>query len=144
MTSKRYRHGYFGLFALATLLSCLGCAKNPERYALEGQVTIEGDPLDRGTLVLIHTQDPQWQVKIPVRAGHWQVEAARGPIAGRYDVLVVSPQPELEEVEQAMREGGENPLLSMSIPPRYSQAGALSIEVGPAHDPHHDFALVAP
>lgn len=127
--------------ALAVILPLLGCTP-PPRFAIDGTVKIDGEELDRGTLILISKTDSQVQARTAIQQGRWSFTPELGPIAGSYHVLIEAPQPELEEVEAAMQSGAENPLVSeMRVPFKYSQPGALSLEVGEQAPKTHDFDL---
>lgn len=76
-------------------IGCGGPADPFDRVAVEGTVTVGGEPLSRGVIRLTPiapTAGPK--VSLPVIDGHFTVDATMGPVAGRHRVEVAADESE--------------------------------------------------
>jgi hypothetical protein len=74
------------------LLGCSGEApyKGDKRYAVEGTVKFDGEPVDKGMISFVGADDPtkQFTTGAPILEGKYSIEESRGPNAGKYLVQV--------------------------------------------------------
>lgn len=117
--------------ALLLSLTHIGCSRAPELFPVDGMVNLGDTPLDRGTIVFRPKNSEAFELRLAVVDGRFAATAERGVEAGEYDVMIVRPEPELEEVAQAMEKGERSPLVGMTVPERYAQPGTLTTTVGP-------------
>jgi hypothetical protein len=118
--------------ALAAVLS--GCGDSgPPRAAIEGEVTIGGEPLKSGRIIFAPqapTEGPATTVAIV--NGHYCVERANGPLVGQHLVRIES-DPDLgfalDDEEAFVAHAGARPLPPSPIPPEFSHRSQLMVEV---------------
>ena len=107
-----------GLFVLLSMASfVVGCEKPPfeNRQAVEGTVTIDGQPLPKALISFIpinETKGPK--ASGTVIEGKFRVEAANGPCPGEYQVKIETITPEIEalakrDFEALRRNAGQKP-----------------------------------
>ena len=128
--TSRFRLSLLGLLAIG-ILTAIGCTAEPPRFAVDGLVMLDDTPLDRGTIVFRAKEGTVPDSRLPVVDGRFALPAEQGIPAGDYHVLIVKPEPELEEVAEAMSRGEPSPLTGMKVPLRYSDSGALAATIGP-------------
>jgi len=121
----------------------IGCTSAPTRFAVDGLVTVDETPLDRGTIVFRAKEGEVPDSRLPIAEGRFAVPAEQGIPAGEYHVLIVKPEPELEEVTAAMSRGERSPLTGMNVPQRYSETGALAATIGPTSGRELQFELAS-
>lgn len=109
-----------------------GCSGELPTYPVDGTVTLDAIPLERGTIVFRPIgNDDAFEVRLPVVDGSFAGGPQQGPIAGEYLILFERYQPELEEVDAAKAAGLPSPLDAPMIPPRYTEPTDLRATVGP-------------
>lgn len=82
----------FGLLiSLLIVLSLAGCDRGPNRRYISGRVTLDGQPLDFGSITFV--PDPTGpKASGIIEAGQYQIESARGPLAGGKFVEIHAPR----------------------------------------------------
>ncbi len=119
-----------------------GCSGELPTYPVDGTVTLDAIPLERGTIVFRPVGNEEaFEVRLPVVEGSFACQPQQGPIAGEYQVLFERYQPELEEVDAAKAAGLPSPLDAPMIPPRYTEPNDLRATVGPDSGRGLAFAL---
>ena len=101
--TRRLRCGFAWLALAFVGGGCGGPADPFERVAVEGTVTVDGEPLGRGMIRLTPiapTAGPK--VALPVVDGRFAGDATVGPVAGRHRVVV-----ELDESDEFPHDGEE-------------------------------------
>ncbi|WP_165227889.1 hypothetical protein [Aquisphaera insulae] len=124
------------------LVACVGCGQDDgyRRVAVSGKITVDGNPLETGTISLVPIQaGPAVQAKIA--AGEYAIARSEGPAAGAYRVEVYSVQSTGRKVAD-----GDNPgeLIDEArniIPERYNLRSELRAEVKPDGDQQFNFAV---
>lgn len=79
--------------ALLLGLGLLGCAGEPpykgdKRYAVQGSVTFDGQPVHNGMIAFIGASDKQFTTGGVILDGKYAIEENKGPNAGKYQVEV--------------------------------------------------------
>jgi hypothetical protein len=125
------------LAALAAAL--LGCGQKPtgpERGVVHGKITLDGNPVVKGTIDFAPT-DPSRGPTCGMRVVDGQYASAeRGPIIGKCRVTIRAPQ-----MSGTMREDGDwKSNYAELIPPRYNTQSTLEADVR-AGDNTFDFDL---
>ncbi|WP_299467267.1 hypothetical protein [uncultured Gimesia sp.] len=125
---------------LAFLLISSGCsgAKNDargERIPVSGLVYYDGDPLTSARILFI-SDTPEGKVKSAgiVREGIYQIPKQGGPVVGKARVEIYPTIPEMEELEQLLREAKKQgkPIQDPSkvkIPATYNKNSKLTAEI---------------
>jgi hypothetical protein len=117
------------------IVAIAGCGSEPAyqgatRYALSGKVTLDGAPLEAGTISFIadgHQGNPAGG---PVVKGEYAVDADRGANAGNYRVEVRWQKPTGQQVKDEDT-GGMVDVTQEAIPAQYNAQSTLKAEVKP-------------
>ena len=113
---------------LATLLVVVGCEQNPNRYAVEGTVTLDGEPLDEGQIRLVPQRGTSGPSSgAPIREGRFSIARDRGPFAGEFTVEITAVR-ETGEILNHPDEGPV-PLTAQYLPARYNSKSDLTASV---------------
>ncbi len=144
MNHKRLALGL--LFCMLLVVS--GCAGST-RGAVQGKVTWDGDPLEEGEISFIPL-DPKLgpTAGAPIRRGEYAIDAARGPVAGKYRVQINAFRKTGRKVWDGM--GDEKAPAAQKnfveeieafIPPRYNERSDLRATVEAGKVNHFDWPL---
>jgi hypothetical protein len=130
-------------FTLLTTPLINGCGKSTDgRVAVSGEVTLDGQPLDRGTIEFHPKSAGGTMTGGMISNGTFTIAADQGPKPGSYEVRVFAagagttvdpnepPGPESQAKPPAER-----------IPARFNVKSELTAEVGPDGDAGMKFAL---
>lgn len=97
----------------------LGCG--PRMGRLQGSVTFDGKPVDRGRVVLVRNQDDTRIHQAPVMSGTFSLVAPVGTY--RVEIFALHDDAAL----------AADPALPMQyIPPRYNAESTLTVEIQPS------------
>ena len=126
----------FRLLVLALFLLAAGCGAS-RRGAAAGRVTLDGEPVEGGTITFIPAAAGQGQPAwADIVAGEYSLSASRGPAVGPNRVEIRWPRktgrkapydPQLDEMREA-------------IPDRYNRESELRVDVKPGRN-RLDFEL---
>jgi hypothetical protein len=132
---------------LAAGLACLfpilaGCgAESEPREAVSGQVTLNGQPLEQGS-ILFRPLDRGPSASGEIKAGSYQLPKERGPGRGKCRVEILAYRDTGKTVRDQLS-GKTEAVLKPIIPPCYNQQSTLSVEVGKDGKNQFDFKLLA-
>lgn len=88
------RRWFVFVLVVPFLLPLSGCSPGTGRWAVEGTVTLDGRPLDLGSISFRPMEgDAESMSVATVRDGAFQIPAARGLLPGTYHVTVQAFQP---------------------------------------------------
>ncbi|QDS89953.1 hypothetical protein EC9_41550 [Rosistilla ulvae] len=107
-----------------------GCtqADGPPRVAVNGQVTLDGKPLDDALLRFVPKADARGSCVL-LQAGQFAIEPTDGPSPGDFDVVVTPNAPDAEQAFERIRSGQRDPLKARSVPASYQKPGRLTATV---------------
>jgi hypothetical protein len=124
-----------------------GCTYDPwkpddpfPRVPVAGSVTLDGAPVPAGMIQF----EPAAETKGPTAAGeisggHYAIEKAQGPIAGKYKVLISGRPP--ARLKPGEPPGGTPKLTPEPVPAKYNTESTLKTEVPAEGSTTLDFAL---
>jgi hypothetical protein len=125
------------------MLAITGCGKEDDgfrRVPVSGKVTLDGKPLESGTISLVPLQaGPAAHGK--VAGGTYSIARSDGRAAGSYRVEVYSVQPTRRRVADGDTPGELIDEARNVIPERYNIRSELRADVKPDGDPQLDFAV---
>ena len=113
---------------LLFLLVLSGCQSLPARFHCEGDVNIDGEPLENANIVFKNREN-SFERSYRVVSGKFICQKANGLEAGEYDVFLTPAEAEFEEIELALKEGKTSPQWSSPIPPELSKPGEWSAKI---------------
>jgi hypothetical protein len=121
------------------LMAIVGCG-GPVHEGVEGNVTLDGKPVDGGTISFIPTDGRSasgaWG---DITAGKYSLPAGHGPVAGSYRVEIRWMRATGRMVSGF---GTQAPELANVIPGRYNQTSELKASITPGKN-QCDFALAS-
>ena len=127
-----------GLGLAVCLTLSVGCGQSDrlERFAVRGQVRVNGSPLSAGTIRLLPAEGTTGPAAVGViSAGHYEITRDVGPVLGRYRVEI-EQQLNLafaidDEVAyaQAYASTRGRPIPPQPIPAKYNRRSELSAEI---------------
>ena len=141
------KHSYGALckswIALSIAFMASGCAERLDdlpREAIQGKVTIDGEPLERGAIRFrTVTPGPAIEVGELIRDGQYQIAKGQGPVPGKYTVMITE---ETDHAPDAKGPFGSRAGMKKSrIPAKYNRPPGLTAEVKKDHADPVDFAL---
>ncbi len=69
------------------LITCASCAKSDWRQSASGQVTIDGRPIDKGSIMFLPLDGESIKTGGPIVNGRYDIPAEKGPVSGKHRVL---------------------------------------------------------
>ncbi len=106
-------------------------AYTDQRFPVKGEVTVNGKPLESGSISFIATQEGQRPAGGPITNGKYDVPENLGPNAGKYRVEIRWTKPTGKKVKDS--DTGEMiDVIAEGLPPRYHSQSILTatIEAG--------------
>ena len=107
---------------------CAGCggSDGPERYAVSGKVTLDGQPLDSGHIQFEPQGEPNISGGAVIKEGQYAIPEDQGLPVGKYRIRIFSAGGEAPPVEEAP---GEAPPMEERIPPEFNATSEKFVEV---------------
>ncbi|WP_231746644.1 hypothetical protein [Maioricimonas rarisocia] len=103
----------------------------PQRAAVSGTVTFNGQPLPEGLVRFVPIDGtPGPKTAVPVSQGRFQVEAEHGPVVGTHRIEIQSTDDggyamDDEDAIRRLRESGVKRIEAIRIPPAYNTRSTL-------------------
>ncbi len=114
-------------------------AYKDQRFAVKGTVTLDGKPLESGSVSFIATTEGQRPAGGAITAGKFDVPEGQGPNAGKYRVEIRAPKPTGKKIKDS--DTGEMiDVMEELLPPRYHTKSILTATVGEKNE--FEFTLV--
>jgi hypothetical protein len=138
MLIKPTTHFLPALLLVSLLAGCGSDAGGPQRSAIEGHVTLAGEPLPAGTVAFIPAEPAKGPtVFATIREGHYQLSQAEGPVLGPHRVeinpsLGFDPAAGANDREVALTEHlrANGPIVPpVRIPEKYNRRSLLTAVV---------------
>src|SRR5215470_6049958 len=113
----------------AVIVGVVGCAdRKPKRYAVSGEVKLQGKPLDHGGITFLGEDLALGSGWAEIKAGKYSIPAKEGLLVGRYKVSVSSADPR-DKAPDPDSPPGYLPLPKDRIQPKYNTQTTLSADV---------------
>jgi len=137
----------FDSFALLVVLAVnlIGCGPRTDKLSLSGNVTLDGSPLDKGTIQFTTLGEGKLQsTGSAIQDGAYHIPAEKGLLPGTYRVELSSPDGNAPPVRVAAYPGGPTiPVVPDRIPAEYNIDSSKSVEVTQDGDNQFDFAVTS-
>ena len=130
------RHGLFLTTVVSLLIASVGCGESgPQRFAVSGQVTFDGAPIESGEILL----RPDQATKAPtiaaaVENGAYSIPAERGPLAGTYVIVITAERKTGKKVQAEMIGSETTDQYEQYVPRKYNDESTLSTTIGSSRD----------
>jgi hypothetical protein len=121
-----------GLLLVLFFPQILGCEAKQERFALSGEVQLNGKPVPDCMMVLqgLEAQGASESAVIQITGGKFAIEKEKGLLAGKYSAVFSEIQPDLEDYEANRVAGAKSGLNKKFLPPKYTTTNDLQIQIG--------------
>ncbi len=129
---------------LLTLLLLAGCSGAPAdfpREPVEGQVTLDGRPLDEGLITLEPVDQPEPIASGVITEGRFTIARVDGPAPGRHRVSIWSQKPTGKKLRDPDQKGQLVEEIKSVIPDRYNARTELVVEIKPGASNSLEFPL---
>ena len=127
--------------AILALIFISGCGSDKQRFPIEGEITFNGQAVKDGS-IQFHPLVPSegFLEGAMIQAGRYKIPAEKGLLAGKYQVLISSPdykgkRPDANEAPGAVYQARE------LLPEIYNTKSTLTVEVLPKGKNNFDFHL---
>jgi len=134
MSTRRSGVSAWPALLVLTALAATGCGRSSP--IVEGIVTLDGVPIDAGTIELFPADGKGPTAGTGIKAGRYRMETAEGP----KKVWINSPQ---KDGTKMLDPGGSGQMIDRrveSVPDRYNAKTELEITIKPGRNTH-DFSL---
>lgn len=130
----------WGVLICSAMVGC-GTPNALDRQAISGNVTLDGTPLDEGTIEFLPLGPEGRAGGAVIRRGSYAIEGAKGLVPGKYTVRISSAASN-REIDLHAPPGPTLPVMSKErIPPQYNTETKLVVEVKKEQSKTFDFAL---
>jgi len=126
----------FRLISAVALLGVLaGCGSSPDdyegprRFAVTGKVTLDGAPVDGGTIAFVPQDEKSRPCGAPIVAGQYTIPEPQGPNEGHYRVEVRWLKPTGKQHKDSTDTGEMVDEVAQVVPPRYNDQSTLTAAV---------------
>lgn len=134
------------ILATSLAFACGGCANNDAgRMEISGQVTLDGQPVEQGSISFIPTAGTRGPVAGgTIVAGKYHILASQGPVVGKQRVEIRAGRRTGRQV-RATDFGEEGSIDEMveSVPAKYNTSSQLVYQVKPGRNLDVDFKLTS-
>jgi hypothetical protein len=130
--------------AATGIAAVAGCGPRSDRLEVSGNVTLDGAPLDAGSIRFTATGEKPLASGAMVTNGQYLIPQEHGLAPGKYHVEITSPDTKSPPVMARATSGGPGiPVARERIPAEYNTNSKHSIEVTPDGDNEFNFDIVS-
>ena len=136
MSQTPWGHALRAVCAGAFLFAA-GCGHSgPERGAVSGEVTLDGQPLEQGSILFAPVDGTKGVVTGgPITGGKYSLSGEDGPTVGTNRVEIRAVKKTGKMVPKPLAPPGEmTELIIEAIPPRFNSASTLKTEIKPGQN----------
>lgn len=119
-----------------------GCGKHSDRLAVSGKITLNGEPLDGGSIQFTSLGEKKMGGGAMVNGGAYSIAADKGLLPGTYHLEIYAPDNAAKPI--FYRPSPDSPGVRTQperVPPEYNVNSKKTIEVKPDGDNHFDFDI---
>lgn len=128
------------LIGMSFLLT--GCGPHSDRLAVGGKVTLNGEPLDGGSIQFTSLGEKKMNGGAMVNGGAYSIAQEKGLLPGSYHVEINAPDNAAKPI--VYRNSPDSPGVVTQpdrVPPEYNVNSKKTIEVAPSGDNRFDFDI---
>ena len=134
------------ILATSLAFACIGCANNNAgRMEISGQVTLDGQPVEQGSISFIPTGGTRGPVAGgAIVAGKYHIMASQGPVVGKQRVEIRAGRKSGRQIRATdFGEEGQVDEMVESVPAKYNTASELMYQVESGRNLDVDFKLTS-
>ena len=122
------------LLSAAILVAlCVGCGKGDglNRASVEGKVTLDGTPVEKGSISFVPTAGTKGpSVGGTIENGRYSLPSANGPVVGKYRVEIHAPRKTGKQIQAPMApKGTMTDEVADAAPAQYNSKSTLEKEI---------------
>lgn len=87
MSGCSKRTGTSALLVCSLVLACVSCTSESGRLEVWGEVTFDGQKIDKGSILFIPLDGKSIKTGGPIADGRYEISAEKGPVPGKHRVL---------------------------------------------------------
>jgi hypothetical protein len=119
-----------------------GCGPRSDRLAVSGEVSLDGAPLDAGSIRFTSMGGTQIASGASIQQGEYHIPQEKGLTPGKYHVEITAPDVKAKPVMVPVGPGGRGmPVQPDRIPPQYNINSKETVDVGVDGDNHFTFNI---
>jgi hypothetical protein len=129
------------------LLLSVGCNTGPpppKRGKLEGKVTLNGQPVAKGSIQFMAIDPSGTNVRAKIEKGQYSVPEEQGPTKGKYQVRFFAPSATKTRFENPDFPGQWIEEETNALPARYHQASSITADYDPDKPQSYNYQLTSP
>lgn len=126
------------------VVGCRGGATQPQRGALDGKVTLNGQPVVQGSIRLMALSPEAVNVMAPIKDGAYHLEASQGPTKGKYRIEFSVPSAVKQRVPNDDIPGQFMEVAPETLPTRYHRDSKITLDYDPMQPQPFDYQLTSP
>jgi hypothetical protein len=130
------------LLLISASIWLVGCGPHSDRLAVSGKVTLNGEPLDGGSIQFTSLGEKKMNGGAMVNGGAFIIAQDKGLLPGTYHVEINAPDNAAKPI--VYRSSPDSPGITTQperIPAEYNVKSQKTIEVTPNGDNHFDFEI---
>jgi hypothetical protein len=130
------------LLSIGMLVMLTGCGPHSDRLAVRGKVTLNGEPLDGGSIQFTSLGEKKMNGGAMVNGGSYSISQDKGLLPGNYHVEINAPDNAAKPI--VYRSSPDSPGVVTQpdrVPAEYNVNSKKSVEVKPDGDNHFDFDI---
>jgi hypothetical protein len=121
-----------------------GCGPRSDRLEISGSVTLDGAPLDSGSIRFTSLGEKKISSGAMIQQGEYNIPQEKGLTPGTYHVEITSPDVNARPVMVPVGPGGRGvPTQPERIPPQFNENSKEKVEVSADSDNHFVFDIVS-
>jgi hypothetical protein len=124
------------------LMVLAGCGPRSDRLEISGNVTLDGAPLDGGSIRFTSLGEKIIASGALIQQGEYHIKQEKGLTVGTYHVEITAPDVNAQPVMVPVGGGRSMPVQPERIPPEYNVKSKQTIEVSLDGDNHFVFDIV--
>jgi hypothetical protein len=126
----------------ALAITLAGCGPRSDRLQISGNVTLDGAPLDGGSIRFTSMGGKQIASGASIQQGDYHIPQEKGLTPGKYHVEITAPDVKAKPVMVPVGSGGRAmPVQPDRIPPKYNINSKETVEVSVDGDNHFTFDI---
>jgi hypothetical protein len=121
---------------------CGGQPEGPARFAVSGQVTVDGEPLDQGLITFVPDDSEGPPAGTEIKNGVYSIPREEGPTVGPHSVSVFSRKPTGKKISDPDDASVTMDELYETIPEKYQVNSPLKADIKAEGENQFNFELV--
>jgi hypothetical protein len=126
----------------ALTVTLAGCGPQSDRLEISGDITLDGAPLDGGSIRFTSMGGTQIASGASIQQGEYHIPQEKGLTPGKYHVEITAPDVKAKPVMVPVGPRGQGvPTQPDRIPPQYNVDSKQTVEVSADGDNHFTFEI---